>query len=143
MTKKLSKKKLRGIAEELGRYLIFDNLNVEDVITILQVAYCEDPDQMLDFVHDDITVWEKVEMEFTVREFIELAGIPTDGLKGLKVILEFYMEIWYCYEDGKGMNDALFTKTSYEEIDATCKACELDVIQTIDLSYLDEDGNEK
>ncbi len=133
MTKKLSKKKLRGIAEELGRYLICDNLNVEDVITILQVAYCENPDQMLDFVHDDITV----------REFIELAGIPTDGLKGLKVILEFYMEIWYCYEDGKGMNDALFTKTSYEEIDATCKACELDVIQTIDLSYLDEDGNEK
>jgi hypothetical protein len=143
MTKKLSKKKLRGIAEELDRYLICDSLNTEDVIVILQVAFCEDPDQMLDFVHDDISVWEKVEMEFTVAEFCELAGIPTDGLKGLKVILEFYMEIWYCYEDGKGMNDSLFTKTSYEECVNTATKCGMEIVQEIDMSYLDADGNEK
>lgn len=57
---------------------------------------------------------------------------------GLKVILEFYMEIWYCYEDGKSMAYPLFTDTSYQGISDTCEACELDVIQTIDLSYLDE-----
>lgn len=50
----------------------------------------------------------------------------------LKVILEFYMEIWYCYEDGKSMAYPLFTDTSYEAISATCEACELEVIQTID-----------
>lgn len=142
MKKKLTKKKLRGIAEELGRYLICDSdLSVEEIILILQVAYCENPDQMLDFVHDDISVWEKVEMSFTVKEFVELAGIPTDSLKELKVILEFYMEIWYCYEDGKSMAYPLFTNTSYDEIEATCRACEMEVIQTIDMSYLENEEN--
>ena len=59
---------------------------------------------------------------------------------GLKVILEFYMEIWYCYEDGKSMANPLFTDTSYESISATCEACELDVIQTIDMNYLEEEN---
>lgn len=62
---------------------------------------------------------------------------------GLKVILEFYWEMWYCYEDGKSMAYPLFTSTSYEEIAAACDEYKLEVIQTIDMSYLDEDGNEK
>lgn len=57
-----------------------------------------------------------------------------------KVILELYMEIWYCYEDGKSMAYPLFTATEYEEAEAICREREYDVIQVIDLELQDLDS---
>ena len=68
--------------------------------------------------------------------------IITKPRKGTKVILEFYTEIWYCYKDGKSMDNPYFTETSYYAICGLCDELELEVIQTIDMSNLDEDGNE-
>lgn len=58
-------------------------------------------------------------------------------MKKTKVILELYLEIWYCYRDGKSMAYPLFTCTSYEEADAECKKRGYDVIQTIALELED------
>jgi len=54
-----------------------------------------------------------------------------------KVILELYMEIWFCYEDGQSMNTPYFTSTSYIEIEQLCSEFELDIIQIIDMSEID------
>lgn len=52
-----------------------------------------------------------------------------------KVILELYMEIWYCYEDtnNNGMNNALFTTTDYEDAERICNKRKYEVVQVIDL----------
>ena len=60
-------------------------------------------------------------------------------MKQKKVILELYMEIWYCYQDGKSMAYPLFTTTTYEDADNICKKRNYDVIQVIDLELQDFD----
>ena len=60
-------------------------------------------------------------------------------MKKKKVILELYMEIWYCYQDGKSMAYPLFTTTTYEDADNICKKRNYDVIQVIDLELQDFD----
>lgn len=52
-----------------------------------------------------------------------------------------YMEIWYCYEDGKGMNNSLFTSTEYDSVIEACNVCELEVVQTIDMTYLEQEND--
>lgn len=55
-----------------------------------------------------------------------------------KVILEFYMEIWYCYKDeGGSMADPLFTSTSYEMAEAEAKDAGYEVVQVIE--FVDEE----
>ena len=50
-----------------------------------------------------------------------------------KVILEFYMEIWYCYAYENGsMANPLFTSTSYELADAEAKDAGYEVVQVIE-----------
>jgi len=58
-------------------------------------------------------------------------------MKNTKVILELYMEIWHCYEDGKSMYYSLFTTTSYEDAEAMCKKKKYEVVQVIDLELQD------
>jgi hypothetical protein len=54
-----------------------------------------------------------------------------------KVILELYMEIWHCYEDGKSMGYPLFTSTSYEMAEAEAKEAGYEVVQVIE--FVDEE----
>ena len=58
-------------------------------------------------------------------------------MKQKKVILELYMEIWHCYEDGKSMAYPLFTTTSYEDAEARCNKKGYEIIQVIDLELQD------
>lgn len=53
--------------------------------------------------------------------------------KPKKVILELYLEIWHCYEDGKSMAYPLFTCTELHEAEAICRERKYEVIQMIDL----------
>jgi hypothetical protein len=70
----MTKKKLKGVYDELGRYLCNDFSEYDRIIKQLLEAKEKQPDGMLDFI-DDIVVWEKVEMNFTVGEFCEHIGI--------------------------------------------------------------------
>ena len=67
----------------------------------------------------------------------ELTLIEKTSKKSKKVILELYMEIWYCYEDGKSMAYPLFTTTTYEDADSKCQKRKYEVIQVIDLELQD------
>lgn len=58
-------------------------------------------------------------------------------MKKKNVILELYMEIWYCYKDGESMAYSLFTTTSYEDAEAICRGKGYNVIQVIDLELQD------
>jgi len=53
--------------------------------------------------------------------------------KQKQVILELYMEIWYCYKDGKSMADPLFTTCELQEAEEMCRERNCEVIQIIDL----------
>ncbi len=56
-----------------------------------------------------------------------------------KVILEFYMEIWYCYDYENGsMANPLFTSTSYELADAEAKDAGYEVVQVIEFEDEEE-----
>jgi len=56
-----------------------------------------------------------------------------------KVILEFYMEIWYCYAYENGsMANPLFTSTSYELADAEAKDAGYEVVQVIEFEDEEE-----
>jgi len=58
-----------------------------------------------------------------------------------KVILEFYMEIWYCYDYKNGsMDNPLFTSTSYEAAEGEAKEAGYEVVQVIE--FVDEDETE-
>ncbi len=58
-----------------------------------------------------------------------------------KVILEFYMEIWYCYDYENGsMANPLFTSTSYDLADAEAKDAGYEVVQVIE--FEDEEETE-
>jgi len=58
-----------------------------------------------------------------------------------KVILEFYMEIWYCYDYENGsMANPLFTSTSYDLADAEAKDAGYEVVQVI--GFEDEEETE-
>jgi len=46
----------------------------EEIIEKLKKALEKNPDETLDYV-DGITVWEKIELEFTVRTFCEHIGL--------------------------------------------------------------------
>ena len=60
-----------------------------------------------------------------------------------KVILELYMDVWYCYEyDNGSMADPLFTSTSQKLATDEAESEGYEVVQVIDMSYLDEEGNE-
>jgi len=55
-----------------------------------------------------------------------------------QVILELYMEIWYCYDyDNGSMANPLFTSTSYELAEAEAKDAGYEVAQVIDLELYD------
>lgn len=71
---------------KMGQYLSDDEQHYDKIIAALRKALVNDPNQMLDYVEIDkgdenevsletISVWEKVEFEFTVKEFCELIGI--------------------------------------------------------------------
>ena len=65
---------------------------------------------------------------------------PQDSsMKIKKVILELYLEIWYCYEDGKSMAYPLFTTTNYQEAETMCKKKKYEVVQVIDIELEDEE----
>jgi hypothetical protein len=58
--------------------------------------------------------------------------------KKTKVILELYMEIWYCYDYENGsMANPLFTSTSYEMADSEARDAGYEVVQVIDLELQD------
>lgn len=61
-----------------------------------------------------------------------------------KVILELYMGVWYCYEDGnhqrKGMAYSLFATTELQEAEAICKKKKYEIVQMIDLELHDLEG---
>lgn len=55
-----------------------------------------------------------------------------------KVILEYYMEIWYCYDYENGsMANPLFTSTSYELAEAEAEDAGYEVVQVIDIELED------
>jgi hypothetical protein len=60
-------------------------------------------------------------------------------MKHKNVILELYMEIWYCYKDGESMATPLFTTTEYLEACRICDKRGYNVIQTIDLELQEEE----
>lgn len=60
-----------------------------------------------------------------------------DFVKHKKVILELYVEIWHCYEDGKGMAYSLFTTTELQEAEAICRDKKYEIVQMIDLELQD------
>ena len=62
-------------------------------------------------------------------------------MKQKNVILELYMEMWYCYKDGESMAYALFTTPTLEEAEKICNDKKYNIVQIIDLELqdLDED----
>jgi hypothetical protein len=77
---------MAAVKEKMSNYLSEDESDYDDIIVSLKEALVSNPDSLIDFVEynkrdgdtyslQTICVWEKVELEFTVREFCELVGI--------------------------------------------------------------------
>jgi hypothetical protein len=56
-----------------GHYLSFSD-DEEIVVMIANIIDNENQDELIDYV-DGVDVWEKVEFEFTCKEFLELIGL--------------------------------------------------------------------
>lgn len=74
----------KAIYKLLGQYLSDDEESYPAIIQALRIALKEKPDSFIDYVEytetdginiDMINVWDKVKLEFTVREFCDLVGI--------------------------------------------------------------------
>lgn len=72
------------IKEAMGHYLSDDESDYDNIIEALREALKDEPETMIDHIEfpnqdginvDSINVWEKVQLEFTVREFCDLVGI--------------------------------------------------------------------
>lgn len=77
---------MAAVKEKMGQYLSEDESDYDDIIISLKEALVSQPDSLIDYVEynkndgdtyslQTISVWEKVELEFTVREFCKLVGI--------------------------------------------------------------------
>lgn len=66
-----------AIYQIFGRYLSNDGEEYPIVFAALKKALAESPDSLIDYI-DGITVWDKVEFGFTVKEFCDLADITLD-----------------------------------------------------------------
>ena len=69
--------KTQTIKKAIGQYTSKDEEDFPNIIANLKRALKETPDAMVDFV-EGVEMWEKVEMEFTVKEFCELIGLEAE-----------------------------------------------------------------
>jgi len=69
-----SKRKLKSIKNELGRFLANDLSEHDAIIPILLKAKEETPNELVDYL-EGVNVWEKVEFSFTVAEFCDIVGL--------------------------------------------------------------------
>lgn len=68
------KTKLQLAIEKAGEYLVPDGgTQVEDMVKL--IVNNPDENEIIDYI-DGVTVWEKVEYSFTVKQFIELIDYP-------------------------------------------------------------------
>lgn len=65
------------IERGLGRYTSNDKEDFPAIIEALKKTLKENPESMVDYV-EGISIWEKVEWEFTVQQFCDLIGIEGD-----------------------------------------------------------------
>jgi hypothetical protein len=70
----MTKKKLKEIKNDLGRFLANDPSEHDAIIDILLKAKEDTPDESLDYI-EGISVWEKIEGNFTVIEFCNLIDL--------------------------------------------------------------------
>ena len=65
---------INQIYEKLGEYTANDESEYPAIIKELKEALATTPILLVDYL-DSITIWEKVEFSFTVKEFCELIGL--------------------------------------------------------------------
>ena len=68
---------LKKIKQALGNYTSNDEKDFQNIINNLKKALKETPDALVDYV-DGVEMWEKVEMEFTVKNICELIGLELE-----------------------------------------------------------------
>ncbi len=70
----MTKRQLKGLYDEMGRFLCNDFSEYPSLIEKLQEASVTNPNGRLEDI-DGIIVWEKVEGNFGIAEFCEYIGI--------------------------------------------------------------------
>lgn len=65
---------MEKVKDKLSQYLCNDASEYDSIISKLRNAWRRSPNSLIDHING-IEVWEKVELEFSVKEFCELIGL--------------------------------------------------------------------